>query len=246
MKLTVLGKYGPFPQAGGACSGYLIETEQTKVVLDLGSGTLSNLIKLYPTLPIDAVFLSHLHSDHCSDMLVLRYALRQLHSRGVPVPMPLSVVAPAEPSIVHGQLATSGVYDITTAKDGLKFNFTDMSITLHQMTHTVDSFCMVIRSAGKKFVYTGDTGYNDRLSHICSGADVLLADTCFLSADKTTENAPHMTAAEAAKLARNAGVGRLFCTHIWGGGYTDEQIVAEARRFFRNSFAIKEMGVYII
>lgn len=43
MKLTVLGNTGPYPKAGGACSGYLLENGDSKVVLDMGNGTLANL-----------------------------------------------------------------------------------------------------------------------------------------------------------------------------------------------------------
>lgn len=38
MKLTVLGKYGPYPAVGGATSGYLLETGKASFVLDMGSG----------------------------------------------------------------------------------------------------------------------------------------------------------------------------------------------------------------
>ena len=38
MKLTVLGCYGPYPPAGGACSGYLLEEGGTRVLIDCGNG----------------------------------------------------------------------------------------------------------------------------------------------------------------------------------------------------------------
>lgn len=44
MKLTVLGKYGPYGKAGnGSTSGYLVENCGDYIVLDMGSGTLSKL-----------------------------------------------------------------------------------------------------------------------------------------------------------------------------------------------------------
>ena len=108
MKLTVLGRYGPFPAPGGACSGYLLESGGVTLVMDLGSGALGNLLRRVPGLGLTAVLLSHLHSDHMSDMLVLRYALQQLSARGQPVPMPLTVVSPDEPEAEFRQLAGSG------------------------------------------------------------------------------------------------------------------------------------------
>ena len=77
MKLSILGCNGPFPDQGGACSGYLVESDsrKTKLVLDLGSGTLSRLLELTSLNSINALILSHLHFDHMSDVTVLSYML---------------------------------------------------------------------------------------------------------------------------------------------------------------------------
>ncbi|MBK5244372.1 MAG: hypothetical protein JJE18_04980 [Eubacteriaceae bacterium] len=45
MKLTVLGNTGPFPAPGGACSGYLFESNGSRIILDFGSGVMANLQK---------------------------------------------------------------------------------------------------------------------------------------------------------------------------------------------------------
>ena len=62
MKLTVLGRHGPFPAPGGACSGYLVQAGDTALVLELGPGSLSNLRRIYPNINVDGILLSHLHS----------------------------------------------------------------------------------------------------------------------------------------------------------------------------------------
>ena len=78
MKLTVLGRHGPFPAPGGACSGYLIEAGDTKLCVDLGSGTLGNLRNILPGLKLDGILLSHLHSDHMSCLLYTSDAADEL------------------------------------------------------------------------------------------------------------------------------------------------------------------------
>ena len=123
MKLIVLGRYGPFPEPGGACSGYLLQSGDISLGLEMGSGSLRNLLRYLPDLNLTAMLVSHLHSDHMSDMLVLRYALQQLSAHGRPVPMPLSVVAPDEPEAEFRQLAGSGVFDMVPARDGLRIRF---------------------------------------------------------------------------------------------------------------------------
>ena len=46
MKLTILGNNGPFPAAGGACSGYLLQHGEHCVQLDMGTGVLARLTAL--------------------------------------------------------------------------------------------------------------------------------------------------------------------------------------------------------
>lgn len=245
MKLTILGKYGPFPKAGGACSGYLLEHENIRLVLDMGNGTLSRLLSFGGIGGINAVILSHLHSDHMSDMLILRYALQQLYARGENVSMPLSVVAPAEPELEFRQLASSGVFDMLPAEDGMRLNFADMTITLHRMIHPVTSFAMDIRAGSRRLFYTGDTGYNAKLIELCRGADVLLADSGLLEKEKTTEIAAHLTAREAGSIAKEANVGRLILTHIWSG-HDDSVVQREAASVFAGALVAQEGHSYEI
>src|SRR2546426_9380799 len=75
MRLTVLGKSPSWQDAGGACSGYLIEEEDTAVVLDCGNGVFSKLRRFRDYTAVDAVLISHLHADHFLDLVPFSYAL---------------------------------------------------------------------------------------------------------------------------------------------------------------------------
>lgn len=246
MKLTVLGKYGPFPAPGGACSGYLLEAGNVSLVLDLGSGTLSRLRKLKPELDIDGILLSHLHSDHIADMLVLRYALQQFAARGRHVPMPLSVVAPDTPEAEYRQLTSSGVFDMLPIHDKMRIHFQDVSVSFYRVIHPVPTYAMVLEYDGKKLVYTGDTGYSEDLLDIFSNADFLLADTCFLQSEGNSAAPAHLTTLEVASLARKSHVKQLLCTHIWGGGYTDAQVLQEVSQICPGAMIAEEMHEYYI
>jgi ribonuclease BN (tRNA processing enzyme) len=67
-RLTVLGSCGAWPETGRACSGYLLEHDGYRVVLDLGYGTLPRLLAHCPGGSVDAVVITHEHPDHCVDL----------------------------------------------------------------------------------------------------------------------------------------------------------------------------------
>ena len=54
-----------------------------RILLDLGSGALGALQRFADPLGIDAVFISHLHADHCLDLCGY-YVLRQVPPRTAP------------------------------------------------------------------------------------------------------------------------------------------------------------------
>lgn len=75
VEITVLGCWGPYPPAGGACSGYLVNSGDINVLLDCGHGVFSALQRYLDFRKLDAVVLSHLHPDHCADIHCLRHAI---------------------------------------------------------------------------------------------------------------------------------------------------------------------------
>ena len=81
MRLTVVGCSGSFPGPGSPASCYLVEADGFRVLLDLGNGALGALQRHLQARDIDAVLLSHLHADHCIDLL---RALRRPHLRPGP------------------------------------------------------------------------------------------------------------------------------------------------------------------
>src|SRR5919112_3321900 len=86
MRLTVLGKSPSWQDAGGACSGYLIEEDGVAVVLDCGNGVFSKLRRFRDYTRVDAVVISHLHADHFLDLVPFSYALTYA-PRQQPVPV---------------------------------------------------------------------------------------------------------------------------------------------------------------
>lgn len=221
MILTVLGANGPYPSAGGACSGYLLSSDsgETKLLLDCGSGVLARLAELCPVSELSAVVLSHLHYDHMSDILPMQYQLDFEREA------PLKVFCPATParqrSLLGGRL---DLYPMRDAAVG------EMKLEFLPVNHPVETYAVRVSCDGATMVYTGDTNRCPALSLFADGAALLLADAGLSEADWTDEK-PHLNPRLCAELAKEARVGALVLTHL-SPRYDAEALLDEARPVF--------------
>ncbi len=244
MKLTILGNNGPFPAAGGACSGYLLQEGKTNILIDCGNGILSNLQKLIRFEELDAIILTHLHSDHISDMMVLKYAVQIKKQRGQ-FDRNLPVYAPAEPAVEYGRLDVKDAFDLKPVSDDLELDIGGIKITFAPMRHPSKDYAVSFRYQGKRFVFSGDTSWTENIISFARGADVLMLDAGLFAREKTGDNVPHLTAEECGIVAREAAVGRLLLTHFWPENNIDD-LVDEARGNFENTSAARLLQEYEI
>ncbi|NLY42590.1 MAG: MBL fold metallo-hydrolase [Clostridiaceae bacterium] len=233
MKLTILGNNGPYQAAGGACSGYLVETGNAKVLMDCGNGVLANLQKICTFEELDAILLSHLHSDHVSDMAVLKYALVIKNTRGLSNKI-IPVYAPRTPEDEYNRLNVENAFSLHPIGEDLKIEIKDLTFTFKPMKHPVESYAICIETEGKRFVYSGDTAWTENLIDFSKGADLLLVDAGLQHKDKVDENVPHLTSLEIGILAKQAGVKRVMLTHFWPG-HDLEVSLQEAKQNFDNT-----------
>lgn len=226
MKLTVLGNNGPYPKAGGACSGFLLDSGETKVVLDFGNGVLSRLQHYIDIEEISAIILSHLHSDHISDIMILRYAADIKLMTGQ-MEKPIKVYAPAEPIEEFNRLKYKEALELIKIDPEEKLMIGDLKISFEEMVHGFKDYAICIEKDHKKFVYSGDTCLNDRIVDFARNADLFVCEAGLLERDDKCIRALHLTAKEAAQIAKAAGVKRLLLTHFLPG-IKAEQYINEA------------------
>ena len=236
--LTVLGKYGPYPKAGGACSSYLVRCGDTKILLDAGNGSFANLRRHMDYRELSAVILSHMHSDHMSDLLVMRYAVQ------VNKLPPFKLYLPATPDNMYGLLSSDKAFRAETIGDGMEIKLNGAEITFCAMTHSVESYAVKIKYMDKVFVYSGDTSRNSSLAGFAGGCDLLLTDAQF-SNSNLPANPPHMSAAQAAAAAKDAGAGKLMLTHM-NPEQDEEALLKEAKAVFEDTVVVQENETYDI
>ncbi|TML98575.1 MAG: MBL fold metallo-hydrolase, partial [Actinobacteria bacterium] len=86
VQITVLGKSPAWQDAGGACSGYLVQEDDYTLLLDCGNGVFSKLRHYRDYVDVSAVLVTHLHADHFLDLIPFSYALTYA-PRQQPVPV---------------------------------------------------------------------------------------------------------------------------------------------------------------
>jgi ribonuclease Z len=94
--------------------------------------------------------------------------------------------------------------------------------------------------AGARLVVVGDVEDAAPLTPQVANADALVIEATYLDRDAALAHSHgHLTAAAAARLAREAGAGELLLTHI-SGRYTAEEILAEAAALFPNTRVVAD------
>jgi ribonuclease Z len=93
---------------------------------------------------------------------------------------------------------------------------------------------------GAKLVFVGDTGRTDDLLEVAQNADALVIEATYLDLEADmARRFGHITAAQAARLAKEANVQELFLTHL-SRRYHDQDVLDEARAIFPNAIVARD------
>ncbi|HEV7210677.1 MAG TPA: MBL fold metallo-hydrolase [Blastococcus sp.] len=232
MKLTVVGCSGSGPGPTSPASCYLVEHDGFRLLLDLGNGAFGALQAVAEPDTIDAVFLSHLHADHCLDVAPFvvwrRYSGRATGGR---VPMYAPVGAERRLAMAYdldGDGLTD-VFDFVPVGPGA-FEVGPFAAEIVRTVHPIECYAIRLTAGGRSLVYTGDTGPSDDVIALARGADVLLAEAAHPPGPGLPPGL-HLTGREAGEHASAAGAKRLLLTHV--PAWVDEigQLVAASAVF---------------
>jgi ribonuclease BN (tRNA processing enzyme) len=233
--LTVLGTATPHPLPGRACSGYLLTAGDTRVWVDAGPGSLANLQRHTALPELDAIWISHLHADHCADLLGAFYGLAY---GGLSVTGPIPLYAPAgllprlagffdRPDMADRLAPYLTLHEL---HDGHRVTVGALELQAAAVQHDVEAYGLRAEHAGTVLAFSGDTGPCAALDVLADGADLLL---CEAESDRWDSDVPqgHHTPEDTGALAARAGVGRLVVTHV-GPTLTPEAATARAAAAF--------------
>ena len=232
MRLTVLGSSPSWQDAGGACSGYLVQEGETTLLIDCGSGVFGKLRMVCDYVDVDAVVVSHLHADHFFDLVpfasrsptrrasspcpstagrgpTTRRARRSTRRTGPRKAFALASQAGGSETLIEHAFALRE-YD---AAERLEVG--PLRVRFQQVPHYLDTFAMCVSSVdgGGRVVYGADCSPTDALTEFAHEADLMIVEATLPRPERTGVRG-HLTPGEAGEHARAAAARRLLLTHI--------------------------------
>jgi len=233
MHLTVLGSGTAVPVPDRFPAGYLVEHGEHRVMVDCGPGVLRRLAQAsISPKQLDAVLLTHYHTDHCADLAALLFALRSPHLQPRP---PLTIYG--APGLVRLIEKLTEAWPWLSPKNYERnlielapgtFTAHGLEITAIPIRHTAQSLGYRLRSEDGLLALSGDADTCDELVELARDADVFVCDSATPD-DLKIEG--HLTPGLAAGYAERAGARELVLTHFYPE-CEGHDLLAEARAHF--------------
>jgi ribonuclease Z len=258
MKVITLGTGSPLPDADRAGPATLVRAAGRDLLFDCGRGVLMRAAAVMAgPLTFEAVFLTHLHSDHITDfndILTTRWVMSLTEN-------PLPVVGPAgtrrfvQDNLAmlrddiayrlahHADLEWEPSCLVTEASEGLVFDDGMVKVMAAPTDHrpVQPSIGYRVEAGGKSIVIAGDGVPCEGLDRLCEGADIYVQTVINRSMVESVDLPRfrdilgyHSCIEDAASTAARAGVSTLVMTHAipapWPGG--EAEWIAEAARYF--------------
>jgi ribonuclease BN (tRNA processing enzyme) len=218
-RLTVLGCSNAVPHPVSPASGYLVEWEETAILLDIGQGVVRRLQRMLDPRSLSGIIVGHMHADHYLDLVGLRY-LYPWAGRGenrLPIHLPHGgedrLVAMAH-AISERPTFFDDAFEVAEYDSATTLRVGPLTVRFHQSQHYVPAWAASIEAPdGTRLVYTGDTGPSDEMIEFSRDADLLLVEAALRSAVDDDPKRGHLTAEEAVDLARCAKVAAALIVH---------------------------------
>lgn len=226
----------------------MVEHGEEAILLDLGQGSLGSVFPHRDPSTITAIVVSHMHGDHHVDLIPLRnllyYHYGEPRSVGLHVPDELR-------RRYDAFLGESGFLDILVGPElveGVRV-IGPFILQAHPVTHSLHSYAFRVTDReepdGPGLVYSGDCGRADDLLPLIHAGDTVLCEA-FWSTQEPIASANHLSAEQAADVARSGGAAHLILTHILEA-HDPRAALETASRVFPGSvqLAVPELVVQI-
>lgn len=216
MKVTILGTSGGYVRCGGANVSILIENAHDKVVLDMGSGVLSNLERVCSLDSINNIIITHSHSDHYSDALVAVYG--RLISKQLKRDVADLFFHGPKDLYLCEKLALENVTKYNEINQNTILNIGSLRLTFYKTVHSIECYAVKCECGGKSVFYTSDTSYSEDLIKVAKNCDLLLTECSILKKFGSGSRIGHMNTEECSTFIKcvNSKITRLVHLPCYG------------------------------
>ena len=211
MFLRVVGCSPAWPNPGGIHSGYVVRSGDDRVLIDCGPGVLARLRAEEGWPAVHAIVISHLHLDHCGDLVPWQWGHLHGsdHGRGTPE---LWLPPGSGPGIAALASRVDDAFAVREYADGVTFEAAGFAFTPRAVRHyDQPTFGLRVERDGATLAYSADTGPTDALVELARDADVVLCEATLDEPEQGQRG--HLSHGEARAAADAAGAQRLLLTH---------------------------------
>lgn len=263
MLIKILGTVSPSCHESKNCPGFLIQENDSKVLLDCGNG-ITSLLNKEKDLKDLTIILSHIHKDHYGEMLSLAYLSYVYHNLGlldkrikVYIPKPNYkgeiltftnkkeniIKKYAEPTLIDylflTNLGKEQYLEFATYDESTILNIKELELSFAKNPHQVNTYSTKVVSNSATIVYSSDTGFQgNQLEEFAKNTDLLICESTYLKChSRQSDN--HLYAHEAGLIAKNANTKSLLLNHFWPD-IPKEKYLEEAKEVFYNTEVAEE------
>ena len=215
MRVHVVGCSPAWPNPGGAQSGYLVEEDGRRLLLDCGPGVLPRLRRLEPWPRLDAIVITHFHLDHWGDLVP--WAFGGLFGAGREQEPPELWLPHGGREVIHGldpvlyANAILELFDVHEYEEETEFTVAGFELVAYRMLHyALESYGLRVSDGDRTLAYSADSAPCEGLVELARDADLFLCEATQAEDDPAPM---HLCASDALAVAERAGARRLVLIH---------------------------------
>lgn len=256
--LTILGSASALPFSDRNPSAQALSVHGRLFLLDCGEGTQQRIRQEHLSfVKIEAIFISHIHGDHCFGLFGLLSTMGLYHRTGdlhIYGPQNLGPILKFYLSYFGQDLGYEIVFE--PLSNGKTIALPSLNVTAFQLNHKIDCYGFRFDEVvtprrnpwkPRSYAYVSDTAPFPELVDNVKGVDILYHEATYPKGmeDKAAQYF-HSTTLQAASCAREAGAGKLLIGHYSSRVKDIATLGEECREIFPESFTVNDGDIFEI